>query len=118
MNASTEDILDNLPESKQLETPKHENFEENKIDLPYGNSVFYKSILGLILTLSIFGFIYGLYLMNIAFKRSSEMLRDYKKSPNRYTKKSLERVRTGRKIAWITLVIWLGQILAFLIFFP
>lgn len=114
MNSQTDDLIDNIPSVDANNTAHTAKSEADKIDLPYGNSIYYKSILGLILTLSVFGFIYGLYLMNIAFKRSSEMLRDYKKSPQAYTQKSLKRVKDGRKVAWITLIIWCGQILAFL----
>ena len=112
-----EELIDSESFLDTNESQKSDTPESEKLELPYANSIYYKSIFGLISTLSVFGFMVGLYLMNIVFKRSQEMLRDYKKSPHKYTALSLKRVKTGRKIAWATLCIWIGEILAYLILF-
>lgn len=107
------DLIDeNLQETN--ETPKETNSKQEKIDFPYARSVYIKGILAIILTLSIFGFIYGLYCLNIALKRSSESLRDHKNHPEKYKKSSLKKVKLGRNMAYIALVIWIGEIIAFL----
>lgn len=112
-----EELIDSNSFLDTNEGQKSNTPESEKWDLPYTSSIYYKSIFGLISTLSIVGFMAGLYLMNIAFKRSQEMLRDYEKSPHKYTASSFKRVKIGRKIAWITLSIWIGEILAYLLLF-
>ncbi|MCR9172826.1 MAG: hypothetical protein NXI10_10055 [bacterium] len=91
--------------------------DSDKIELPYANSVYYKGIAALVFVFTVFGFMVSLYLMNIALKRSKEMLEDYKKSPQSYSQKSLKRVKIGRNLAYISLTVWIGQILAFLIIY-
>lgn len=90
---------------------------EGQFDFPYANSIYYKGILSIVCVLSIFGFMLGLYLINISLTRSREALDDYKKSPDRYKTKSLQRVKTGRKLALAALALWVLEILAFLIFY-
>ncbi|XOV68137.1 MAG: hypothetical protein ACFHU9_02980 [Fluviicola sp.] len=91
--------------------------DTDKIELPYANSIYYKGIAALVFVFTVFGFMVSLYLMNIALKRSKEMLENYKRSPQLYSLKSLKRVKTGRALAYISLIVWIGQIIAFLIIY-
>lgn len=85
--------------------------------LPYANSVFYKGISSLILTLSIFGFIYAVYLINIAFTRGKEMRHMYEKAPEKFDQKSIQRTKTGVLFARIATLVALIELALFMILF-
>jgi hypothetical protein len=95
-------------------TRREASLNQEKIDFPYERSIYIKGILAILFSISIFGFMVGLYFLNIALKRSSESLRDHKTFPRKYKESSLKKVKFGRRMAFIALFIWIGGIVAFL----
>ena len=115
MTNKTDLLDDGIQASKQ--TPASEIQEDKKMDFPYERSIYLKGIFAIVFVLSGFGFMIGLYLINISLKRSGESLRDHKKFPQSYKQSSLIKVKQGRTAALIALGIWIIEIGSYVIIY-
>lgn len=79
------------------------------------NSVFYKGLFGMIFCI-IPGGIIGLVLIKLAMEQSHEALTQYQRNPQMYLESSINKIRNGRKMSIIGLIIFALEIIAFIIY--
>ena len=106
-----------------METLLDDEYQQDKqsknsiiLSLPYASSVYYKGIFSIPLAISTVGFIYSIYLINIAITRGNEMKRLYRGSEDKYDANEYAKVLAGMRYARISIAILAAEIAAFLIF--
>lgn len=110
-------LLDDKIKPDQPEKTERPSGNSENLPLPYASSVYYKGIFSIPLAISVAGFIYSIYLINIAITRGNEMKRLFKASPNKYAFADYEKVKKGMLCSYISVAILILEILAFLILF-
>jgi len=97
-----------------------ESFIDNSVprtqgqqDLVNDTSVYYKGMVGLILCIFP-GAIIGLVFVKISLDQGKAALEEYATYPNKYREQSLQRVKSGRTMAYIGLAFFIVEILAIL----
>ena len=96
-----QDILDQLPQDQSV----------RQEDLVNDTSIFYKGLFGLILCIFP-GAIIGLVLIKISLEQAKVALTTYQEDSGKYRMESVKKVKSGRTMAYIGLVIFICEILA------
>jgi hypothetical protein len=86
-------------------------------DFPLLNykSVFYKGLFGMIFCI-LPGALIGLVLVKMSLEQSKESLIQYKLNPNFYSQDSVNKLKLGRKFAWIGLIMFLLEIVLLMVY--
>ncbi|MES2554611.1 MAG: hypothetical protein V4604_00595 [Bacteroidota bacterium] len=96
-----QEILDQLPHDPSV----------RQEDLINDTSIFYKGLFGLILCIFP-GAIIGLVLIKISLEQAKVAMTSYQEDSGRFRIESYKKVKSGRTMAYIGLVIFICEILA------
>lgn len=103
------ELLDN--NSDQL----NGQYQSGDFTLLNDKSVFYKGLFGMIFCI-LPGAIIGLVLVKMSLEQSKESLIQYKLNPNFYSQESVNKLKLGRKFAWIGLIMFLLEIVLLMVY--
>jgi hypothetical protein len=78
-------------------------------------SVFYKGLFGMVFCI-LPGAIIGLVLVKMSLEQSKESLIQYKLNPNFYSQESVNKLKLGRKFAWIGLIMFILEIVLLMVY--
>lgn len=100
-----------------LATAGHEDqpYTERPVHLVNDRSIYFKGLFGMLLCI-LPGAIIGLVLVKICLDQAGQALTAYKTDPGRYKEASVQKVRSGRTMAYIGVAIFILEILVFVIY--
>ncbi len=102
-----------------LDQPLHEVEKEKEpytgkqIHLVNDRSIYFKGLFGLLFCI-LPGAIVGLVLVKMSLDQAKEAMIEYQSNPGKYKDASIETVKSGRKMAYIGLAVFILEIVIFL----